>query len=928
MSIRITCPECKSVCKVEDDQRGKKVRCRECDRLLSVPAGGTKIVAKDAEDDEGFYDARSKAAPASKRRDRDDDDDRPAARRDRDGGAPAVAKKGGSGLLAVLLIAGGGVVALGLVGVLLIVAILFVWTSAPDGRNVAIAVNDVPAFPRPPAAPPPPPQAFKPEPIEQNRDPVVKDPGPGIKDPVPADPGPAPDKIAADTLKAVKQSTVYLRVIMSNGMQAEGSGFFAVEPGVIITNAHVLGMLGAQSMPPASVDVIVHAGEPNAITLKGVVAGVDRSTDLAVVRVPSNGLPPPLPVDSTRKLADLQKVYILGFPFGKKAATNVTVSEAAISGLGKDKTGAVDQVRLTGDMQPGNSGGPVVDAAGRVIGVSVAIMRGTRINFAVPADFIKLILDGRLADSRYGEPFFNNNQTLLPVKFQCLDPLQRVKDFRIEVWTGSHGPDRPFGSVQPPAMPGDSARQTIAIGYNSGKAMADIPLPQLPPGQVYWLQPVLVDGAGVTQWQPASTLTARVPLKRVPANLLMKLDPQGQERTVQLKNETRINIYQGKEKYTEGQHFDAAFLEVLTPSPKGTAIRVTIGANKFAEEENGMIRPIEAMYFTRFSRLSPSFVINPATGKFFGHFTPDLKAGLPKKDKDTLEMLMSRFCNAYEEVFLYTPNRQVNPMESWQASLPTIIGKAPKHKVVDIVLNCTYEGCRSTNGRNEAFISLVGAIKGRDKDNREPRGRVVGRAMLDLDAGFLSQINMRLTTEMDLGPAQLVISEDISLTRTSGNTQNIVAFVPKKGPPIGPELRPKTDPPTKPDLTPPPRPELTPAGPRLIFEAINARIVPSDLLGPKARKCKTYDVKLEAGKTYVIEMKKAGATTFNPFLLLLDVGGKVVAQDDDSGENKNAKIRFNAKQSGTYKVVATSSIGQQIGAYHLSVTAVPPEKKE
>ena len=81
-------------------------------------------------------------------------------------------------------------------------------------------------------------------------------------------------------------------------------------------------------------------------------------------------------------------------------------------------------------------------------------------------------------------------------------------------------------------------------------------------------------------------------------------------------------------------------------------------------------------------------------------------------------------------------------------------------------------------------------------------------------------------------------------------------------------------------------------------------------------------------KTYVIEMKKAAATTFNPFLLLLDVGGKVVAQDDDSGENKNAKIRFTAKQSGTYKVVATSSIGQQIGAYHLSVTAVPPEKKE
>jgi predicted Zn finger-like uncharacterized protein len=926
MSMRITCPECKAMCKVEDDQCGKKVRCRECDRLLSVPAGGTKTVARDAEEDDGFYDPKSKSAPASKRRNRDDDDDRPAARRDRDGGASPVAKKGGSGLLVVLLIAGGSLVALGLVSVLLIVALVFVWGSAPNGGNVVVAVNDAPAFPRQPAAPPPPPQAFKPEPIEQNRDPVVKGPGPAIKGPVPANPGPAPDKIAGDTLQAVKRSTVYLRVTMSNGMQTEGSGFFAVEPGVIITNAHVLGMLGAQSMPPANVDVVVYAGEPNAMTLKGVVAGVDRSTDLAVVRVPSNGLPPPLSLESTLKLADLQKVYILGFPFGKKAATNVTSSEAAISGLGKDKTGAIDQVRLTGDMQPGNSGGPVVDAAGRVVGVSVAIMRGTRINFAVPADFIKVILDGRLAESRFGEPFANNDQTMLPAKFHCLDPLGRVQDFRVEVWTGSQGPARPFGGAQPPAMPGDSARKAIAIAYNSGKATADIPLPPLPAGHVYWIQPVLVNGAGVTQWQPASTLAARIPLKRVPANLQMKLDPQGQERTVKLKNEMRINIYQGKEKFTEGQHFDATFLEVLTPSPKGPVIKITIGANKFAEEENGDLRPIEASYFTRLSKLSPSFLVFP-TGKLHERNTPILRANLPQKDKDILEMLMSRFCNANEEVLLYVPNRQVNSMESWQAQLPIIVGKRPKVKVLDLVLTCTYEGLRSTNGRHEAFISFVGAIRGRDKGNREPRGHAVGSAMLDLEAGFLSQVNMRLTTEMDLGPAQLVISEDISLTRTSGNTQNIVAFVPPKGPPKGPPLGPPVGPDLKPKIDLLPKPDLTPGGPKLIFEA-NARIVPSDLLGPKARKCKVHDVKLEAGKTYVIEMKTVGATTFNPFLLLLDIGGKVVAQDDDSGENKNARIRFNAKQSGTYKVVATSSIGQQIGAYHVSVTAVPPEKKE
>jgi S1-C subfamily serine protease len=920
MSIRIVCPDCDTSNSVADEMRGKKIRCRECDRSLSVPSGDRR------RDDEGVYDPKGKSAPVQNPRRGGRDDDRSAGRLD---SPPRQAKKGGSGLWAVLLVAGGSLAVAGVVSVILIVVLYFALrTPTPEAPQ----------------------QQLQPQFVQKDFRPGE---GPGLVLKEGFGQGPLPDQIDGVTVQRVKRSTVYLQVTLPNGMKSEGSGFLAVEPGIVITNAHVLGMLQAQSQPPTNVDVVVNSGEPGEKTLRGTIAGVDRDTDLAVVRVPADDLPPPLGITTAQSLKELQKVHYFGFPFGKQLGTNITVGNAAVSSLRKNPFGSIYQIQLDGNMQPGNSGGPLVDTSGRVVGVAVAIIKGTGINFAVPADFVKLALDGRISESSYGEPFLDNNQAKLPVRCECLDPLGRVQSVRVEVWVGSMGPERPFAFEPPPAQPGDGPRQTSDVAYQNGKAIGDVPLPALQPGQVYWIQPVLVNGAGVTQWQRASTLAAKVPLERVPANLQMKLDP-GQQRTVRIKNENRVTVYQGKDKFTEGQDFEAAFLEVLTPSPKGPLVKITIGANKFAEEDNGVLRPIEAQYFTRLSRLSPSFLVD-STGKFLERNTPKLKPEVPQKDKDTLEMLMTRFCNANEEVLIYMPNRQVNPMESWQARLPTIVGKRPKLKVLDIELTCTYEGCRSTNGRNEAFISLVGAIKSRDKKSNDPLGRVVGRAMLDLEGGFLSQVNMRLSTELDVGPVQLVVSEDISLTRVPGNTEGIIPFVPNKepSPKLDPDPKPKTDPDPKPktdpdpkpkidvnpkpktdpdpkpktDLTP--KPKIEPAGPKVVLD-VNSQLVASDLLGgPKGRKSKTHEVKLEAGKTYVIEMKKVGASRVDPYVQLLDPAGKVVAFDDNSGENMNAKITYTATQAGTYKVVATSvNLGVQIGAYHLTVTAVPPKDKE
>jgi S1-C subfamily serine protease len=712
----------------------------------------------------------------------------------------------------------------------------------------------------------------------------------------------AAGQLNAATLKKVKKSTAYLRVTMTSGAQAEGSGFFAVEPGIVVTNAHVLGMLQSYSPTPTNVDVVINGGEADEMTLRGTVIAVDRSNDLAILRVPANGLPPPLAVHSAAELVELQNIYIFGFPFGKKLGSNITVTEGAISSIRKDAFGSVTQVQLNGDMQPGNSGGPVVDADGRVIGVSVAIIKGTRINFAVPADSVKAILDGRLAEKTFGEPYLDNNQAKLPVKFKCLDPLDRVRSFRVEIWAGNNGPLRPTSTQQPAASPGDGPKQSFKMSYQNGTAVGDIPLPEAQPGQVFWVQAIFVDGAGATRWVPMPPLTpsAVPPLQRTAATLQMKVDQPG-ERTVVMKNSKSLTVYEGKNMFSEGLNFEANLLETLTPNNRGTGLRVTIGANQFHDDFGGKAIPIDANYSGQLRSFSPNFLMD-STGKLRERGDPRFNAALPPQDRETLETMYNRICSAFEETCLYMPNRAVQPLENWPAKVPTMVGKGNKKKVLDIDLTCTYQGSRVNNGRNEAFISLAGSIRGRDKIDKDAMGRVNGRAILDLDGGYLSQVVMELSSEVDFGhQAQMVLSEKISLTRTPGNPHNIK----QAAGPVGKQ------------------PAV--AGGKALFGPITLQLTATDAFDPQRPGCraKTHPFKFEAGKTYVIDMKQPPGSNLDPFLRLLDPAGRQIAFDDDSGggiEAHDAQIIFRAPQSGDYRTIATTFGRMQTGAYILTIT--------
>jgi S1-C subfamily serine protease len=100
------------------------------------------------------------------------------------------------------------------------------------------------------------------------------------------------------TLKAVKKATVYLHVTIDDARTIEGSGFFASEPGIVLTNAHVVGMLKPDMPYPQRIEAILNSGESDEQTCMAEIIGIDRDADLAVLRVEGKDLPSPLTGDS------------------------------------------------------------------------------------------------------------------------------------------------------------------------------------------------------------------------------------------------------------------------------------------------------------------------------------------------------------------------------------------------------------------------------------------------------------------------------------------------------------------------------------------------------------------------------------------------------------------------------------------------------
>jgi S1-C subfamily serine protease len=184
--------------------------------------------------------------------------------------------------------------------------------------------------------------------------------------------------------------------------QGTGSGFVWDEQGYVVTNFHVI--QGAQA---AEVRLSDHS------TWNAALVGFEADKDIAVLKIaaPSERLRP-IPVGASHDLRVGQKVFAIGNPFG----LDQTLTTGIVSALGRriqSVTGRSieDVIQTDAAINPGNSGGPLLDSAGRIIGVNTAIYNpaggpGTYIGigFAVPVDTVNRIVPQLITRGRVTRP--------------------------------------------------------------------------------------------------------------------------------------------------------------------------------------------------------------------------------------------------------------------------------------------------------------------------------------------------------------------------------------------------------------------------------------------------------------------------------------------------------------------------------------------
>ena len=181
----------------------------------------------------------------------------------------------------------------------------------------------------------------------------------------------------------------------SSGQEGAGSGVIIAPDGYILTNNHVVE--GAEALSVTKQD---------GVTLDAVLIGTDPATDLAVIRAGGSDLPYAVLGESS-KLKAGQLVIAIGNPFG----FNSTVSTGVVSALGRglrSRDGRLIEniIQHTAPLNPGNSGGPLVDSRGRVVGINTAIIAIAQgIGFSVPADTAVWVISEILVHGRVRRGF-------------------------------------------------------------------------------------------------------------------------------------------------------------------------------------------------------------------------------------------------------------------------------------------------------------------------------------------------------------------------------------------------------------------------------------------------------------------------------------------------------------------------------------------
>ncbi|MBI2806216.1 MAG: trypsin-like peptidase domain-containing protein [Planctomycetes bacterium] len=421
----------------------------------------------------------------------------------------------------------------------------------------------------------------------------------------------AQEKISSDTLAEIKRATVFVKV-KAQGREGSGSGFVVKVDGntaLVVTNHHVVepkiqieiptgpsirrpGFPVPPSWTPrwlqttlknAAVTLVLESGTKTERSFKAELLAVDPQRDLAILRISDvKNLPKPIDFSRTPKLSETMSVYTFGFPFGNVLAASkgnpaITVGKAAISSLRNDDNGDLAVVQIDGNLNPGNSGGPVVDSRGQLIGVAVATIRNSSgIGLTIPAAEVGKMFQGRLGTFHVMATPPENGATRLRVEVAVIDPLGKISSVDLYCLP-ARDPNKKIQSLER-----EAGAKKIRLTIDKQLAVGEVVLNGEFKNPEVLLQGVYTNAAG-------KDLRSQVIRQRVGGPIVAKVKPQPRpvkRPPVQTGNATKI---------MGGSPRDELFIDEGPDG--GILIGLELGFGTFASKE--IISAVRPIYRTK-----------------------------------------------------------------------------------------------------------------------------------------------------------------------------------------------------------------------------------------------------------------------------------------------------------------------------------------
>jgi S1-C subfamily serine protease len=219
-------------------------------------------------------------------------------------------------------------------------------------------------------------------------------------------------------------------------VEGSGSGFIITPDGYIVTNCHVV----------EDIDT-VEVSLADGATCKAQVIGQDPASDIALLRVAGSRLPM-VSLGDSDKIKVGQVAIAVGNPLGFQS----TVTAGVISALGRSlrsRSGRLIEnvIQTDAALNPGNSGGPLLDSRGDVIGINTAIIQNAQgICFAIPVNTMRWVVTSLIREGKVTRGFLGISGQTVPLPVRVVRYFQLNQDSGVQVIdVSSSGPARQAG---------------------------------------------------------------------------------------------------------------------------------------------------------------------------------------------------------------------------------------------------------------------------------------------------------------------------------------------------------------------------------------------------------------------------------------------------------------------------------------------------